>query len=52
MSNLPKIDYPVYKINVPSLKKDYQFRPFLVKEEKLLILAKESDSVADNVDCC
>lgn len=47
MSNLPKIDYPVYKINVPSLKKDYQFRPFLVKEEKILLMAKESDSPAD-----
>lgn len=47
MSNLPKIDYPVYKIKIPSLKKDYQFRPFLVKEEKLLLMAKESDSNAD-----
>lgn len=47
MSNLPKIDYPIYKINVPSLKKDYQFRPFLVKEEKILLMAKESDSPAD-----
>jgi hypothetical protein len=47
MSNLPKIDYPVYKINIPSLKKDYQFRPFLVKEEKLLLMAKESENPAD-----
>lgn len=45
--SLPKIDYPVYKINVPSLKKEYQFRPFLVKEEKLLLMAKESDSSSD-----
>lgn len=42
MSNLPKIDYPVHKINIPSLKKDVQFRPFLVKEEKILLLAIES----------
>jgi hypothetical protein len=47
MSKLPKIDYPVYKINIPSLKKDYQFRPFLVKEEKLLLMAKESENPAD-----
>jgi hypothetical protein len=47
MSRLPKIDYPVYKINIPSLKKDYQFRPFLVKEEKLLLMAKESENPAD-----
>lgn len=47
MSILPKIDYPIYKIKVPSLKKEFQFRPFLVKEEKLLLMAKESDSSSD-----
>lgn len=47
MSNLPKIDYPVHKIKIPSLKKDFHFRPFLVKEEKLLLMAKESDSPSD-----
>lgn len=47
MSALPKIDYPVNKINIPSLKKDYHFRPFLVKEEKLLLMAKESDNPSD-----
>lgn len=47
MSILPKIDYPIYKIKIPSLKKDYQFRPFLVKEEKLLLMAKESENPSD-----
>jgi hypothetical protein len=47
MSTLPKIDYPVYTIEVPSLKKNFRFRPFLVKEEKLLLMAKESESTAD-----
>jgi hypothetical protein len=47
MSNLPKIDYPVYKIKIPSLKKETQFRPFLVKEEKLLLMAKESENASD-----
>lgn len=47
MSNLPKIDYPVHKIKIPSLKKDFHFRPFLVKEEKLLLMAKESDNPSD-----
>lgn len=47
MSSLPKIDYPVYKIKIPSLKKDMQFRPFLVKEEKLLLMAKESENASD-----
>ena len=47
MSSLPKIDYAVYKIKVPSLKKEFQFRPFLVKEEKLLLMAKESENSSD-----
>ena len=45
--SLPKIDYPIYKIKVPSLKKEYHFRSFLVKEEKLLLMAKESEEPAD-----
>lgn len=45
--SLPKIDYPVYNISQPSTNKPFRFRPFLVKEEKLLLMAKESDSPAD-----
>lgn len=45
--SLPKIDYPILTIKIPSLKKDYMFRPFLVKEEKLLFMAKESRSESD-----
>lgn len=47
MSLLPKIDYPVYTIEIPSSKQKVRFRPFLVKEEKLLLMAKESDNGAD-----
>lgn len=47
MSILPKIDYPVYTIEIPSTKKKVKFRPFLVKEEKLLLMAKESENSAD-----
>lgn len=47
MSNLPKIDYPIYTITIPSTKKNSKFRPFLVKEEKLLLMAKESKSNSD-----
>lgn len=47
MNKLPKIDYPILNIKVPSLKKDFSFRPFLVKEEKLLFMAKESNNEAD-----
>lgn len=45
--SLPKIQYPIYKIKIPSTKKEVKFRPFLVKEEKLLLMAKESDNNAD-----
>lgn len=41
---LPKIDQPIYNIEVPSLKKNFPFRPFLVKEEKLILMAKEGKS--------
>ena len=40
---LPKIEQPIFQIEVPSLKKKVPFRPFLVKEEKLLVLALESE---------
>jgi hypothetical protein len=44
---LPKIEHPIHKIKVPSTKKQTTFRPFLVKEEKLLLMAKESKSPVD-----
>jgi hypothetical protein len=44
---LPKIEHPIYKIKIPSTKKDHSFRPFLVKEEKLLLMAKESGNESD-----
>lgn len=47
MSKLPKIDQPVYNIKVPSTKESFKFRPFLVKEEKLLLMAKESQNLSD-----
>jgi hypothetical protein len=47
MSELPKIDLPIHSINIPSLKKSFKFRPFLVKEEKLLLMAKESENSSD-----
>ena len=34
-------------IKVPSLNKNYKFRPFLVKEEKLLLMARESENSED-----
>jgi hypothetical protein len=45
--SLPKINYPINTITIPSSKKKIQFRPFLVKEEKLLLTAKVAKTVED-----
>ena len=39
---LPKIGYPTYELELPSTGKSVKYRPFLVKEEKVLLLALES----------
>jgi len=39
---LPKIATPTYELTLPSSNKKIKFRPFLVKEEKILIVAMES----------
>ena len=42
---LPKLnDVPKYEINIPSTGDTKKFRPFLVKEEKVLLLAMESEN--------
>ena len=45
--NLPKITTPKYSLTIPSSGKKIEFRPFLVKEEKLLLLAQESKNTSD-----
>ena len=40
--SLPKPDLPYYKTKIPSTGEEVRFRPFLVKEEKILLLALES----------
>ena len=40
---LPTMDLPTYELVVPSNKKKIKFRPFLVKEEKVLLMALETD---------
>ena len=43
---LPKINTPTYELVVPSTGKKIKYRPFLVREEKILILALESEDTA------
>ena len=40
---LPKINTPIYELEIPSTGKKIRYRPFLVKEEKVLIIAMESE---------
>jgi hypothetical protein len=42
---LPKITTPKYPITIPSSKKNTFFRPFLMKEQKILFMALESEDV-------
>lgn len=41
---LPKIDLPIYELKLPSNGKKIKYRPFTVKEEKILLIAQESTS--------
>ena len=45
---LPKIDVPIYELTLPLTRKLIRFRPFLVREEKILLMAMESED-ADSV---
>jgi hypothetical protein len=44
---LPKISTPTYELELPSTGKTIQYRPFLVREEKLLVLALESEDIKE-----
>ena len=48
--NLPKIDLPTFEFEIPSSGKIIKFRPFLVKEQKILLIALESGKEKDIVD--
>ena len=39
---LPVLSTPTFKVKVPSLDREILMRPFLVKEEKILLMAKQS----------
>ena len=56
---LPKIDVPTFELTLPISKKKVTFRPFLVKEQKILLMAMESNdasviqnAVIDILDAC
>ena len=44
---LPKLNTPTYELVLPSTGEKIKYRPFLVKEQKLLMIAKESEKYED-----
>lgn len=42
---LPKIELPLFEVDLPMTGKNVKYRPFTVKEEKILLLAQESNDV-------
>lgn len=47
---LPKLGVPQYELSLPSTGKTVKYRPFLVKEEKVLLLAMESQEEKQVID--
>ena len=43
---LPKISTPTYELEIPSTGKKIKYRPFLVREEKILVMALESEDMS------
>ena len=48
---LPRIndDKPIYEVTLPTNKKTYRYRPFLVKEQRNILIASESESAREGV---
>ena len=46
---LPKLDVPVYELTLPSNEETISYRQFLVKEEKILMMAMESGEATDMI---
>lgn len=47
---LPKINQPLFQIEIPSTKQTVRYRSFTVAEEKLLLIAKESSEIKDIIN--
>lgn len=45
--SLPKLDHPTFELTLPSTKQPVRFRPFLVREEKMLLVAQASEAASD-----
>jgi len=48
--NLPKIDVPIFSVELPSTKEKVTFRPFLVKEQKLFLMNAENNDPKETIN--
>lgn len=46
---LPKINLPIFQLEIPSTGKKIKYRPFTVKEEKILLVAQESEDAEQEI---
>ena len=46
---LPKIDLPIFELELPSTGEKIKYRPFTVKEEKILLVAQESNDASQEI---
>ena len=46
---LPKLSHPTFELEIPSTKQKIRYRPFLVKEEKILLIAQQSNDPQDMI---
>ena len=47
---LPKINHPIFELTLPSTKQTIQYRPFVVREEKILLVAQASQEPKDMIN--
>ena len=47
---LPKLDTPTYTLELPSTGEEIKYRPFLVKEQKTLLILQESEDKRDIIN--
>ena len=47
---LPKLDIPTFTLELPSTQEEIKYRPFLVKEQKTLMILQESENKKDIMD--
>jgi len=47
---LPKLETPVYTLTIPSTDEEVKYRPFLMKEQKRMMMAQESENDTEIID--